>query len=288
MKKFLFSLAVALLSATALFAKGKENPINVMTYNIRYANPEDGDNQWKFRRDFTASLARFHEADIFGAQEVLHNQLEDLLARLPGFAYIGVGREDGKTKGEYSPIFYKKERFDLEKEGHFWLSEEKEAVGKKGWDAACERIATWGIFKDKASGKRFFFLNTHLDHIGKVARHEGASLVLQQAEALSEGLPIIVTGDFNATPDDEPIQVLTDPKDPRHLTHTRTVAALKYGPEWTFHDFGRVPLEQREWIDYIFIKGKGIQVLRHASLTDTLNKLYPSDHCPVFCTLILQ
>ncbi|MEO3257673.1 endonuclease/exonuclease/phosphatase family protein, partial [Parabacteroides distasonis] len=137
------------------------------------------------------------------------------------------------------------------------------------------------------TGKKFFFLNTHLDHMGKVARHEGASLVLEQAKKLSENLPIIVTGDFNAVPSDEPIQVLINPSDPRHLTHSRTIAGFTYGPEWTFHDFGKIPYDKREWIDYIFVKGN-IKVLRHGVLTETLNNLFPSDHCPVISTLILE
>lgn len=286
MRKILFAVMVALLTMGNLFAREKE-AMNVMSYNIRYDNSGDGENQWRNRKDFAANLVKFHEVDIFGAQEVLHNQLNDLLERLPEFDYIGVGREDGKTKGEYSPIFYRKDRFSVEKSGNFWLSEDINAVGKKGWDAACERVATWAVLRDKETGKRFFFLNTHLDHMGKVARHEGASLVLEQAKLLSGELPIIVTGDFNAAPSDEPIRVLTDPSDPRHLTHTRTIAALKYGPEWTFHDFGRVPLSKREWIDYIFVKGD-FKVLRHGSLTDTLNTLYPSDHCPILTTLVFE
>lgn len=177
--------------------------------------------------------------------------------------------------------------FSVEKSGNFWLAEDINAVGKKGWDAACERVATWAILKDKNTGKKFFFLNTHLDHMGKVARHEGASLVLEQAKKLSENLPIIVTGDFNAVPSDEPIQVLTNPSDPRHLTHSRTIAGFTYGPEWTFHDFGKIPYDKREWIDYIFVKGN-IKVLRHGVLTETLNNLFPSDHCPVISTLILE
>ena len=107
-----------------------------MSYNIRYDNSGDKDNQWKFRRDFAADLVKFHEADVFGAQEVLNNQLNDLLDRLPEYAYVGVGREDGKTKGEYAPIFYRKDRFSVEKNGNFWLAEDINAVGKKCWDAA--------------------------------------------------------------------------------------------------------------------------------------------------------
>ncbi len=284
MKKIICTLLGILLALPILWAG---NTLKVMSYNIRYDNPEDGTNQWKNRKDFAANLIRFYDADIFGAQEVLHHQLTDLSDRLPGYAHVGVGREDGKTKGEYAPIFYKSDRFDLLKSGNFWLAEDINAVGKKGWDAACERVATWAILRDKQTGKEFFFLNTHLDHMGKVARHEGASLVLEQSKQLAGNLPVIVTGDFNAIPSDEPIQVLTTASDPRHLTHSREVAAFKYGPEWTFHDFGKIPFDKREWIDYIFVKGD-IRVLNHGVLTDTLNQLYPSDHCPVISTLEIR
>lgn len=284
MKKIICTLLGILLALPILWAG---NTLKVMSYNIRYDNPEDGTNQWKNRKDFAANLIRFYDADIFGAQEVLHHQLTDLSDRLPGYAHVGVGREDGKTKGEYAPIFYKSDRFDLLKSGNFWLAEDINAVGKKGWDAACERVATWAILRDKQTGKEFFFLNTHLDHMGKVARHEGASLVLEQSKQLAGNLPVIVTGDFNAIPSDEPIQVLTTASDPRHLTHSREIAAFKYGPEWTFHDFGKIPFDNRVWIDYIFVKGD-IRVLNHGVLTDTLNQLYPSDHCPVISTLEIR
>lgn len=287
MRKILLSFLSVLLSLSILSAKKPDAPLKVMTFNIRLDTKVDGDNQWNNRKDFAADLVKFYNADIFGAQEVLNHQLNDLLTRLPGYAYVGVGREDGKTKGEYAPIIYKKDRFVLEDSGNFWLSEDINAVGKKGWDAACERVATWGIFKDKKSGKKFFFLNTHLDHKGKIARHEGAALVLEEAYKLSKGLPVIVTGDFNASPGDDPIKVLTDKNDPRHLIHSRDMAGLKYGPEWTFHNYGRVPVEKRLWIDYIFVKGD-IKVVSNGVLTDTLNHLYPSDHCPVIATLVIK
>lgn len=283
----MLSFLSVLLTVSILSAKKPDAPLKVMTFNIRLDTKVDGDNQWNNRKDFAADLVKFYNADIFGAQEVLNHQLNDLLTRMPGYAYVGVGREDGKTKGEYAPIIYKKDRFVLEDSGNFWLSEDINAVGKKGWDAACERVATWGIFKDRKSGKKFFFLNTHLDHMGKVARHEGASLVLEEAHKLSKGLPVIVTGDFNASPGDDPIKVLTDKNDSRHLIHSRDMADLKYGPEWTFHNYGRVPVEKRLWIDYIFVKGD-IKVVSSGVLTDTLNHLYPSDHCPVIATLVIK
>jgi endonuclease/exonuclease/phosphatase family metal-dependent hydrolase len=263
-----------------------ENPaINVMSFNIRMDTPADGDNQWTYRKDLAANVIRFYETDIFGAQEVLHHQLTDLLERLPGFDYVGVGREDGKEKGEYSPVFYNKNKYAVVKSGNFWLSEDINAVGKKGWDAACERIATWAIFQEKASGKRFFFLNTHLDHVGKTARRESALLILKQVSALSESLPAIVTGDFNAAPEDEPVRVLTNTGDPRHLTDTYPISPLRYGPEWTFHNYGRA--KERKRIDYIFIKGN-FTVKRTGTLAETLNHLYPSDHCPIICTLVIE
>lgn len=287
MKRILLLFVAVLLSANVLFAQRAKNEMNVMSFNIRMDTPNDKENQWTYRKDLAANVIKFYDVDIFGAQEVLHHQLTDLLERLPGYTYVGVGREDGKTKGEYSPIFFKKDRFTVEDSGNFWLAEDMNAIGKKGWDAACERVATWAILKDKVSGKKFFFLNTHLDHVGKIARHEGASLVLEQVKVKGKNLPSIVTGDFNAAPEDEPIQVLTNASDSRHLTHTRTIAPLRYGPEWTFHDYGRIPFDKREWIDYIFVKGN-IKVLSHGVLTETLNHLYPSDHCPVISTLLIQ
>lgn len=287
MKNILFCLFAILLSTNGIRAEHVENEMNVMSFNIRLNTKVDGDNWWEYRKDLAANVIKFYDVDIFGAQEVLHDQLTDLLDRLPSYGYVGVGREDGKTKGEYSPIFYRKDRFSVVKSGNFWLAEDMNAVGKKGWDAACERVATWAVFKDKESGKEFFFLNTHLDHMGQVARHEGALLVLDQVDKLSGNLPVVVTGDFNAVPEDDPIQVLTKADDPRHLIHTRTVAPLRYGPEWTFHDFGRVPLEERPWIDYIFVKGP-VKVLRHGVLAEIVGHLYPSDHCPVISRILIQ
>lgn len=287
MKKIIFSFLLTVVSLCTAFAVSPAGKMNIASFNIRMDNPGDGENQWPHRKDYAADLIKFYEVDIFGAQEVLHHQLTDLLERLPGYAYVGVGREDGKTKGEYAPILYRKDRFAVVKTGDFWLAEDMYAVGKKGWDAACERVVTWAIMKDKETGKEFFFLNTHLDHIGKVARHEGAALVLEQAKLLSDGLPVIITGDFNATPDDDPIQVLTNPVDPRHLIHTRLVSEVVYGPEWTFHNWGKIPTGERDWIDYIFVKGN-FKVFRHGVLTETKNQLFPSDHCPILTTLVIE
>lgn len=186
MKKIAF-LSLLILGASCSQVKQqptKPAPINVMSFNIRYDNPEDSLDNWKFRKDRAANAVRFYDVDVLGTQEVLHNQLEDLKQRLPEYGVVGVGREDGKEKGEYSALWYKKNRFDLLDSGYFWLSETPEVPGSKGWDGACERIASWAKLKDKTSGKEFFALNTHLDHVGVVARREGISLMLDRVKPI--------------------------------------------------------------------------------------------------------
>lgn len=283
------SLALSFLLAlsTVIYATPKEKTVNVMTFNIRMDNPDDGINNWKFRKEYAANLIKFHDADIVGTQEVLNNQFNDLIEGLPAYNHIGVGRTDGKEEGEACAIFFRKERFKIYESGTFWLSEDTEAIGVKGWDAACERVATWVILKDNNTGKKFFFLNTHLDHKGITARREGAKLILQKAKELSKGFPIIVTGDFNAIKTDEPIQIITDENNPEHLSDSRESAELKYGPDWTFQNFGRTPLEQRAIIDYIFTKGK-ITVLKHGVLSENMGTIFPSDHTPVMATILIK
>lgn len=278
------TLLLALTALIACTAYGEK--LKVMTFNVRCVVESDGLNQWKNRKDYAADLVKFYHPDIWGAQEATHQQMTDLQERLPEYAYVGVGRDDGKTKGEYSPIFYRKDRFEPVESGFFWLAEKEKmhTPGVLGWDAAYPRVATWCIFRDKQSGEKFFFLNTHLDNEGVKARHNGADLLLQQTADLSQGLPSLMTGDFNAVPDDEPIKVITDKADSRSFVHSRDIAELAYGPDWTFHDFGRIPYGERQWLDYIFVKGDW-KVVYNASLTDYMGDLFPSDHCPVIALL---
>jgi endonuclease/exonuclease/phosphatase family metal-dependent hydrolase len=254
--------------------------LNLMTFNIRYDNPADSANNWKFRREFAANMINQNDVDVMGTQEVLNTQLTDILALLPHFAYAGVGRKDGQTAGEYSAVFYKKERFELMNSGTFWLSENPGAIGIKGWDAAIERIVTWVILKDRATGREFAFINTHFDHIGQVARRESAKLLLSKVDEIAKGRPVFVSGDLNASPDSEVVQILTDTNTTNHLTNSRSVAASITGPAWTFHGFGSVPVESRTIIDYIFIKNK-IAVQQLSVISEMLGKLYLSDHNPI-------
>lgn len=278
MKKTLF-LFIASLFLTMGYA-AEPLQLNLMTFNVRYDNPDDSLNNWQFRKGFVAKMIRFYDVDVLGTQEVLNNQLTDLLTALPQYAYAGVGRLDGKTAGEYSAIFYKKEKFELLKSGNFWLSENPSAVGVKGWDAVCERIVTWVILKEKSTGKKLAFINTHFDHVGQVARRESAKLLLSKVDEIAQGIPLFVTGDFNSTPKSEVITILTDKNNRNYLTDSRLVAPFIYGPDWTFHAFGNVPLKNRSIIDYIFVNNN-VSVERIAVISETLDNLYLSDHNPV-------
>lgn len=290
MKK-LFLLLLPFLAASCGQVKQQQadSPakFNIMSFNIRYDNPEDSLDNWQYRKDRAAKAIRFYDADILGTQEVLHNQLEDLKQRLPEYDVIGVGREDGKEKGEYSALWYKKDRFTVLDSGYFWLSETPEVAGSKGWDGACERIASWAKLKDNTSGKEIFALNTHLDHVGVAARREGVSLILDKVAELSNGLPVVVTGDFNAEPESDVIKHVTDASNPKHLIDSRSVAPLVYGPSWSWHDFGKLPYDRRPLIDYVFVN-KGLDVLKYGVLAETENEAFVSDHAPVLVTVEIK
>lgn len=288
MKKLFIIPLVAAVMASCGGKQGTEQPlsVNIMTYNIRYDNPEDSLNNWQYRKDRAANAIEFYQADIVGTQEVLHHQLQDLKERLPEFTAIGVARDDGKEDGEYNVLFYRTNKFDELESGTFWLSETPDEPSR-GWDGACNRVATWARLKDKNSGKEILAVNTHLDHRGREARREGVNLLFNKINELSNGAPVIVTGDFNADPDSEVIKHITNPDDPNHLTHSREIAAVVYGPNWSWHDFGKIPYEYRSLIDYIFVRGD-VEVDRYGVLAETENGEFLSDHSPVLATVTLK
>jgi endonuclease/exonuclease/phosphatase family metal-dependent hydrolase len=261
-------------------------PLRVMTFNIRYDNPGDGINAWPNRRDWVASLVRFHGADIVGVQEALAPMLADLDARLPGFARVGVGRADGKTSGEYSAILYRRDRLALLDSGTFWLSPTPTVAGSKGWDAAIERIATWARFQDRETGCRFLHLNTHFDHVGEQARQESARLIRRELVGLGQGWPTILTGDLNSDPRSGAYRVLT------RDTITNGGAPLRdafevsesghYGPTSTWTAFRAIEAGRR--IDYVMVSSL-VSVRSHGILPDSWDGRFPSDHLPVIAAL---
>ena len=276
MKRWLFCFAL-LAAAACGERQSQPQQLVVMTMNMRYDNPEDGENNWRFRRERVGELIRSQQVDLLGTQEVLSNQYDDLQTLLPGYASVGVGREDGARAGEFNAIFYRTERFELLDSGTFWLSEMPEVAGSKGWDAACERIATWVILRDGTNGRELLFVNTHLDHMGEQARREGVTLLLDRIAALRGDRPVILTGDFNADPSSTVIaHVLEDGT----LRSAWDVAAVRHGAGWSFADFGQIPVGERPLIDYVFFGG-GFEADECTILPDTLGGGYVSDHAPV-------
>jgi endonuclease/exonuclease/phosphatase family metal-dependent hydrolase len=284
MKKFFLSVFVMFLSLQLLYA---QEPLRVMTFNIRLNTASDSLNAWPYRKDKVASQILFHKVDLLGVQEALHDQMMDLQQRLPNYKYVGGGRDDGKTKGEYSAIFYDTTRLQLLSNDMFWLSETSNVAGSKGWDAAITRIVTWAKFKDKRSKKTFYAFNTHFDHIGKIARRESAKLVLQKVKEIAGSTPAVITGDFNAEPTDEPIQVIVDKNNPLHLTDSKELSQTPhYGPTGTFTGFQNKERNDQP-IDYIFLKGSW-KVLTHATISQTWGGRFASDHFSVIAELLLQ
>ncbi|MEN6310904.1 MAG: endonuclease/exonuclease/phosphatase family protein [Acidobacteriota bacterium] len=265
--------------------------LRIMTFNIRCNSASDGPNAWPNRKDKAAGMILFHQADLVGIQEGLPEQVDDLAARLPGYAWIGVGRDDGVRQGEFMAIFYSTRRFKIIRSATFWLSEHPDTPGK-GWDAACNRVVTWGEFKDLRTGKRFYHFNTHFDHVGETARQESAKLLLTRIRDLAGNAPVIVTGDFNSAPDSTTCKILTGGELPAasvKLVDSRTVSRLPHhGPTGTFTGFELSNLGDREsLIDFIFIRGR-ITVLRHGTLSDTFDGFLPSDHFPVLAELAID
>lgn len=258
--------------------------VNAMSFNIRYDNPEDGTQNWHLRKANVVRMLHFYDLDIIGMQEVLHAQLTYLEQELPDYEYVGIGREDGKTTGEYAPIFYRKSRFELMKSGTFWLSETPDSVSK-GWDADLERIATWAILKDRETEQEILAINTHFDHKGDLARVESAKLLKRKITDLGANLPVILTGDFNLTPEAAGIQTIIKLDGAHTLKDAKLLAEVTYGPDWTTCGFDNRPFEVRKTIDYIFVKGIS-RVSRFAVFAEMLDNLYLSDHCPVFAQLL--
>lgn len=282
MKKVLLFVCASLV----YYGLAAQDYLNVMTFNIRLNTPRDSANAWPNRKDIAASEVLFHQVHILGVQEALHDQMMDLQERLKNYKYVGGGRDDGKEKGEYSAIFYDTTRLQLLETKTFWLSEQPDVPGSKSWDAAITRIVTWAKFKDRVTKKTFYHFNTHFDHIGKVARRESAKIILEVVQKVAGKTVSIITGDFNAAPNDEPIQVIMDPNNPLRLTDSKEISATPhFGPDGTFNYFQ--PKEgSNQPIDYIFLKNGG-KVLQHATLAYTWGGRVSSDHFPVFARIKL-
>lgn len=279
---------VSFLSTTLLTSQ--EGAIRVMSFNIRYPNPNDGLHDWDHRRPLVASLLQYHDPDILGVQEAFRRQLDEMKEDMPQYQWYGVCRTDGTTQpqpdGEFSAILYRHDRFQRLDGGTFWLSGTPDVAGSKSWDAALPRIVTWARFRDKRNNTAFFFFNTHFDHMGEEARKESAGLLLQKMESIAGDAHLILTGDFNCRDTSPPYKILTDTTTRYALTDAMSVSQIPHhGPVSTFSgDFLSPRSDDGNRIDYIFVRGL-VAVYRHATLTDSWGGNLPSDHLPVLADI---
>ncbi|MFZ4413789.1 MAG: endonuclease/exonuclease/phosphatase family protein [Bacteroidales bacterium] len=270
-------LSFLLVFSISILAVHCQN-IQLITYNLRYENNYDGDNAWRLRKDKIVEMLRFYDVDIIGIQEGLTTQVAYLDSCLPQYHHLGIGRDDGKTQGEYSAIFYKKDKYEVIQSASFWLSETPNAVSK-GWDAACIRICTYALFKNKKTHEKFWIFNTHFDHIGEIAQKNSSRLIIEKIKSLNkENLPLVLMGDFNMSPEKEPIQFISSKlKDAKYLYQKEVD---KYEGTFNAFEFCK-PLILR--IDYFFLNK--YNVIKYRVLTDSYQCKYLSDHLPVFVEL---
>lgn len=292
MKKTIISFLSLLLFFVGTAAAQR---FTLATYNIRVDNKGDvaqGDG-WTQRYPYIAKLIRFHGFDIFGTEEGLYHQVEDLKAALPGYDYIGVGRDDGKKGGEYAAIFYDTSKFQLLESGNFWLSPTPDRPGK-GWDAACVRICTWGVFKLRHTSFKFVYYNLHMDHIGVTARAESAKMIMERIRTDKHHLPAVLSGDFNIDQNNDGFKLIDNSG---LLSDAYRIAKFRYLNMGTYNGFDPASKSMGERIDHIFLT-KEFTVEKYGELTDIYRTETtgadgrvkgrahtPSDHFPVMTVL---
>jgi endonuclease/exonuclease/phosphatase family metal-dependent hydrolase len=280
MKKWiLFCLAAFVLIS---WADKTDTTHTVMTYNIRLNTNSDGVNAWPKRKQKVFDLIKKYDPDILGMQEVLYLQLTDLKKALPGYSYAGVGRNDGKKKGEFSPIFFKKGRYTLLDQGTFWLSETPSVPGSKSWDAAITRICTYAHLKDNITGKDFYAFNTHFDHKGERARGESAMLIQTKMKEIAGDKVLCVMGDFNFVPTSEGYKRMVENSG---LADSYLVQKVMHkGPQGTSSGFVVGSDKKLNRIDYVFTPPH-TQLVSCGIIDDNDGTYYPSDHLPYITEL---
>jgi endonuclease/exonuclease/phosphatase family metal-dependent hydrolase len=247
--------------------------LTVMSFNIRYGTANDGPDRWELRRGGLIDLLKAHNPDVIGVQEALHFQIDEILAALPDYRMVGVGRSDGGHGGEYAAILYRATRLSARRSSTFWFSDTPEVVKSNTWGAALERICTWALFDDK-EGTPFYVFNLHLDHVSQPAREKSVGLLLERIAARSPALPVVVTGDFN-TGETNPATraMLQSFRDTFRVVHPNATDA------GTFNSFkpGTIGADK---IDYVFVE-PSTEVLSAEIVRTSVNGRYPSDHFPV-------
>ncbi|NDW17932.1 endonuclease [Dysgonomonas sp. 216] len=276
MQKLLLSILLILYLVSCKLEKNTE--IKVATFNIRYENSDDAPNTWDNRVKHVCKFIKENNLSVIGFQEVLFSQLQDMKENLPQYEFIGVGRDDGKTKGEYASIAFLKDSFEKIDDNTFWLAENPDSIGVLGWDAKCTRIATWVKLKDKENGKIFMLVNTHFDHIGTEARKNSALLIINKIKEIVGNNPALLTGDFNVTDDSDAYRTITTNN--FILKDAHKIAAEITGSEYTYHNFGKNQENERTKIDFIFVTPNITVFKSEIPHTQIDSVLYLSDHNP--------
>lgn len=272
----LFSLMLPLAAETPL-------QLRVLSFNIRYINSGDtGNRTWLARRDQVGQVIREDKADIIGLQEAFRTMLDDVAARVPGYQEVGVGREDGKERGEYSAILVKKDRFDVIESGTFWLSDTPEVCNSCTWKNQVTRICTWAKLRERGTETVFHFYNTHLDHESQEAREKGVALIMDHLAQRRKEEPFVITGDFNAAEDNPAFGKLKAGPLPVVDAWRETNPAVPLAESGTMSQFtGRRDTAK---IDYILVP-TGTRVLDAEIMHRNRDGVYPSDHYPVRATV---
>ena len=273
--KIFYQCILSVLILLTITSSIYPQPHTIVSYNIRYDNNWDIENSWEIRRSNIIQMLIKYSPSILGIQEGLLNQVQYIDSSLINYDFVGVGRDDGKNKGEFCAIYFDTTRYVLLKNSTFWLSETPDTISV-GWDAALERICTYGLFKDRITKKEFWVFNTHFDHMGSIAREKSSRLILKRIKKINrQSLPVILMGDFNSIPNSPPVkEIITELSDALQISKEKL-----HGPRGTFNGFNEdLPIEKR--IDYIFTKK--LKVLSYRHINDRLeNNRHISDHLPV-------
>lgn len=275
-------ILLLIIISIGLFNNISGQSFKVITYNIRYDNPKDEENRWDNRKDFLTDQIKFYEPDFLGTQEGLAHQVSFIDSTLSQYKYIGVGRNDGNSEGEFCAIFFNSEKFNLIINSTFWLSETPD-VPSKGWDASLNRICTYGLFENVNTKEKLWVFNTHFDHRGVQARSNSSKLIIKKIRELNkDNYQIVFMGDLNLEPESEAIRYLSS-----ELTDTKTAnSKVVFGPTGTYNGFKfNQPVFRR--IDYIFVSKGNVEVVKYAVLSDSKECRYPSDHLPVYAEIVL-
>ena len=266
-------IILVIIAVLAISFSSPGQTLKIMSYNIRLDNPGDGRNAWPNRKDRLIDLVKQTAPDVLGVQEALHHQLVDMLKGLDEYSMVGVGRDDGKQKGEYSAILFRKDVFELRDQNTFWLSETPRVAGSKSWDAAITRVATWARLLHKPTQTEILAVNTHFDHIGKESRLKSAELIREKISEIAGDLPVVLTGDFNFTRQDPPYQALMK------TGGLTLIDSAPSDPPGTFCGFEVGAMECKA-IDYIFYSPHWA-LERYEVIPSNNGRDYPSDHLPV-------